>query len=347
MGIERLLGATLGLATPALVVDLVAADGNIAAADVRLRPHFKAHKCPELMRRQLAGGDCTGVTCATAWEAEVVARAGLHDDILVANEVADPGGLESLRRAAESARVTVAIDSPRHVALLAGLELSVLIEINVGQDRCGLDPADEDAIVALAALVHDTPGLRFRGLQGYEGHAVLLPERPSREEQVQRAATALNRLRTVVDCELVSGGGTGTFDLSTHLDEIQAGSYVLMDASYGKLDLPFALALACRTTIVSRNGTRAVCDAGLKALSAEYGLPAAVDPEIEVIGLADEHATLTVPVDSPLRVGDAILLIPAHVDPTVNLHAALHAVEADGTVQRWPVQAARTAAPAP
>ena len=119
-----------------------------------------------------------------------------------------------------------------------------------------------------------------------------MPERPSREEQVERAATILNRLRSVLDCELVSGGGTGTYDLSTHLDEIQAGSYVLMDASYDKLGLPFALALACRTTIVSRNGTRAVCDAGLKALSAEYGLPRAVDAGIEVVGLADEHSTL-------------------------------------------------------
>jgi D-serine deaminase-like pyridoxal phosphate-dependent protein len=337
MGLERVLEATAGLATPALVVDLAAADANIAAANVRLRPHFKAHKTPELMRRQLAGGECSGVTCATAWEAEVAARAGLHEDILVANEVADPGGLESLRRATQLARITVAIDSPRHLELLQEIDCEVLIEINVGQDRCGLDPAGEAAIVALA----ERAGARFRGLQGYEGHAVLLPERPSREEQVERAATILTRLRSLLDCELVSGGGTGTYDLSTHLDEIQAGSYVLMDASYDKLDLPFGLALACRTTIVSRNGTRAVCDAGLKALSAEYGLPRAVDPGVEAVGLADEHSTLELAPDSPLEVGDAILLIPAHVDPTVNLHAALHAVEADGTVHRWTVEARR------
>jgi D-serine deaminase-like pyridoxal phosphate-dependent protein len=343
MSVDRLLSSTAGLATPALVVALEVADRNIAAADVRLRPHFKAHKCPELMRRQLAGGDTTGVTCATAFEAEVAAKAGLHEDILVANEVADPGGLASLRRASERARITVAIDSPRHLELLEGIDCRVLIEINVGQDRCGLDPADEAAIVALA----ERAGARFRGLQGYEGHAVLLPQRPSREAQVERAATILNRLRGLLECELVSGGGTGTFDLSTHLDEIQAGSYVLMDASYDELDLPFGLALACRTTIVSRNGTRAVCDAGLKALSAEYGLPRAVDPSIEPIGLADEHTTLELDPDSDLRVGDAILLIPAHVDPTVNLHAALHAVHADGTVERWPVEAARTASPEP
>jgi D-serine deaminase-like pyridoxal phosphate-dependent protein len=350
MGLERLLAATDDVATPALVVDVAAVDRNIARASAyfsehatRLRPHFKAHKCTELMRRQLAGGDCAGVTCATAWEAEVIARAGVHDDILVANEVADRGGLASLAAAASNATVTVAVDSPRHVELLAGLELGVLIEIDVGQRRCGLDPGDEDAILALARLVEQTPGLRFRGLQGYEGHAVLLTDRAARAEQVDRAAAILRRLRSLLECEIVSGGGTGTFDLSSEagaLDEIQAGSYVLMDASYDKLDLPFELALACRATVVSRNGTRAVVDAGLKALSAEYGVPRALDPGIEVLGLADEHATLRVPAEHPLAVGEAILLIPAHVDPTVNLHAALYAVGEAG-VERWAVDARR------
>ena len=136
----------------------------------------------------------------------------------------------------------------------------------------------------------------------------------------------------------------GTFDLSTEagaLDEIQAGSYVLMDASYDKLDLPFELALSCRATVVSRNGTRAVVDAGLKALSAEYGLPRALDPAIEVVGLADEHATLR--VDAGQRAGGrrGDPADPAHIDPTVNLHGALHAVAEDGSVQRWAVDARR------
>jgi D-serine deaminase-like pyridoxal phosphate-dependent protein len=351
MGLERLLAATHDVATPALVVDVSAVERNIARASAyfserptRLRPHFKAHKCSELMRRQVAGGDCAGVTCATAWEAEVIARERVHDDILVANEVADRAGIASLAAAAATATVTVAVDSPRHVEMLAGLELGVLIEVDVGQRRCGLDPDDEDAVLALARMVEATPGLRFRGLQGYEGHAVLLSDRAARAEQVDRAATILRRLASLLPCEIVSGGGTGTFDLSTDagaLDEIQAGSYVLMDASYDKLDLPFELALACRATVVSRNGTRAVVDAGLKALSAEYGLPRALDPAIEVLGLADEHATLRVAAGSPLAVGEAILLIPAHVDPTVNLHAALHAVGEHGGVDRWAVDARR------
>jgi D-serine deaminase-like pyridoxal phosphate-dependent protein len=323
-------------------------DPNLARAPAsfsehapRLRPHFKAHKSTALMRRQLAGGDCAGVTCATAWEAEVIARAGVHDDILVANEVADRGGLASLAAAASSATVTVAVDSPRHVELLAGLELGVLIEIDVGQRRCGLDPGDEDAILALARLVEQTPGLRFRGLQGYEGHAVLLTDRAARAEQVDRAAAILRRLRSLLECEIVSGGGTGTFDLSSEagaLDEIQAGSYVLMDASYDKLDLPFELALACRATVVSRNGTRAVVDAGLKALSQDMGDAVVADGGWTYSHAGDEHGILH-PADggSALAVGDRVSLIPSHCDTTVNLHDRLYAHRAGAVEEVWPV----------
>jgi len=333
MALERLISSTAGLATPALVVDAAAADRNIAAADVRLRPHFKAHKRPQLMRRQLAGGDCTGVTCATAWEAEVAARAGLHDDILVANEVADPGGLESLRRAAAHARITVAIDSPRHVALLRGIECAVLIEIDVGQQRCGRDPADEAAIVALAERVQATPGLTFRGLQGYEGHAVLLPERPSREEQVARAAAILNRLRTVLDCELVSGGGTGTYDLSTHLDEIQAGSYVLMDTAYGKLALPFVQALWVWSTVISVAPAYAVADCGLKSLGMDHGNPTVTGGSVWFC--SDEHTTFG--PEQPLAVGDRVRVAPAHIDPTIAYHERMYLVAGEDVLETWPV----------
>lgn len=350
MDVDRLLEATAEIATPALVVDAAAAERNIERASAyfadrrpRLRPHFKAHKCLELLRRQLAPGDCAGVTCATAWEAEVVARSGLHDDVLVANEVVNPAALDALRRATDAAWVTVAVDSPKHVELLDGIECGVLIEVDVGHHRSGLDPSDEDAIVALAELVAGTPGLTLRGIQAYEGHAVLQPERAARVERVESAAAILNHLRTVIDCEIVTGGGTGTFDLNDHLDEVQAGSYVLMDVAYDQLDLPFELGLACRATIVSRNGTRAVCDAGLKAMCGEEGLPRALDPTVTVRGLADEHATLILTPDSPLQVGDPLLLVPGHIDPTINLHAALHAVEGDGTLLRWPVDASRIA----
>jgi D-serine deaminase-like pyridoxal phosphate-dependent protein len=339
-------------ATPALIVDVAAIERNVArAADsgVRVRPHFKAHKCTTLLRRQLEGPNARGVTCATAHEADVVTAAGF-DDVLVANEVADPAGLAALARAASRARVTVCADDPAHVALLAGAGFrgDVLVEVDVGQGRCGLPPGDP-GIVALARAIDAADGLRFGGIQGYEGHAVLLPETADREAAVRRAAEILRAERARLEeaglpCPLVSGGGTGTLHLAAAagaLDEVQAGSYVLMDASYDRLGLGFEQALWCRTTVVSRRGERVVLDAGLKALSAEYGMPGGTEPGLEVHALADEHATATVPASSTLAVGDTTLLVPAHVDPTVNLHAALHATLPDGTVETWPVDGRR------
>jgi D-serine deaminase-like pyridoxal phosphate-dependent protein len=357
-----LLAATAPVPTPALVVDLGAARRNAARAVAaldgarpRLRPHFKAHKCTRLLALQLAAGDCAGVTCATAHEAAVVAAAGVSDDVLVANEVADAAGLAALGRAARQARVTACADDPRHVELLAataaaaGVAFDVLVEVDVGQRRCGVAPGT-GAALALARLVAAAPGLAFRGLQGYEGHAVLLTDRAKRAGHVTAAAALLAAERAELEgaglpCRVVSGGGTGTLDLAAEagvLDEVQAGSYVLMDASYGRLGLGFEQALHCRATVVSRRGDRAVLDAGLKALSAEYGMPSDAAGGLEVTALADEHATATVMGAGPApEVGEAVLLVPAHVDPTVNLHGTLHVVGEDGGVEAWPVDGRR------
>lgn len=340
------------LPSPALLVDVAAADRNVARAaeaGIRVRPHFKAHKCTTLLRRQLAAANAEGVTCATAHEAGVLTAADFGD-VLVANEVADPVGLAALARAAARGRVTVCVDDQAHVELLvaAGFRGEVLVEVDVGQGRCGLAPGDPE-IVALARTIAATEELRLRGLQGYEGHAVLLADAAAREAQVARAAgilaTERRRLAEAgLTCELVTGGGTGTLHLAATagaLDEVQAGSYVLMDASYDRLGLGFEQSLWCHTTVLSRRGTRIVLDAGLKALSAEYGMPRGTEAGIEVVSLADEHATATVPAASALAVGDTTRLVPAHVDPTVNLHAVLYAMLPDGTVEPWPVDGRR------
>jgi D-threonine aldolase len=345
VSLEALLAADVP--TPALVVDRAALHRNLAAPTlpegVRLRPHFKAHKCTALIARQLKAVPCAGVTCATAWEAEVVAEALPGTDVLIANEVAEPHALKALARAAPHARVTTCVDSERHLELLEGVDVDVLVEVDVGQRRCGVAPGS-GAAVALARRA----GSRFRGLQGYEGHAVLLPAESERAGHVRYASDALKAERAELEaagftCEIISGGGTGTYRLSAEagaLNEIQAGSYALMDASYAKLGLPFEQALFCRATVVSRHGTRVVFDAGLKALSAEYGMPGAAG-ELTVVSLADEHAVATVPEDSPLRVGDPALLIPAHVDPTVNLHPWLQVVDDSGAVEAWAVDGRR------
>jgi D-threonine aldolase len=319
--------------TPALVVDVAAADRNIArVAHLPVRPHLKAHKCTTLLRRQLTGH---GVTCATAFEALVLARAGF-DDVLLANEVASPAARALLAEAAALTRLTVCADDRAHVELLRGLPVEALVEVDVGQGRCGVAPGDA---VALAREVVEA-GLRLRGLQGYEGHAQLDPSREARAAAVARTTAVLTGERDALraaglPCELLTGGGTGTLDLHTALDDLQAGSYVLGDATYGALRLGFEQALHLRTTVLHRRGDHVVLDAGWKAASAEYGLPRA--PGLTVTGLSDEHATARLDGTRELQVGDLVDLVPAHVDPTVALHPVLHTT----TGAAWPVDARR------
>jgi D-serine deaminase-like pyridoxal phosphate-dependent protein len=353
------------LPTPCLVVDLAACERNIERAaqhfhgtKAKLRPHFKAHKCVELMRRQLAAGSCVGATCATAAEAEVLAEHGF-DDILLANQVVHRAGLASIARAAVRSRITVAVDDPVQVERLASeaeraaVEFEVLIEIDVGMSRCGIAPGGAQ-LPRLADAIAAKGRLSLRGLQGYEGHAVLLPKREERREHVRRAAELLSRERDrLLDlghpCSTISGGGTGTYDLATDegvLDEIQAGSYALMDASYGSLDLPFENALFAVATLISHpRQDIATVNAGLKALSAEYGMPMAMSEGLAVLRLADEHAVMSVAPDLTLTIGDQIYLVPGHIDPTINLHDVLFAWdERDSTIEVWTVEGRRVEA---
>ena len=348
------------LPTPCLLVDLRAADRNISAAArllrgtrVSLRPHFKAHKCTQLLRRQLQAEGCFGATCQTAGEAECLSEAGFAD-ILVANVIADQSSLAQLGRAAQSARITVAADCLAHVNLLqqaaaaTDVTFDVLVELDVGLGRCGL-PLGSPDLVPLAAVIGRAPRLTFRGIQAYAGHAVLREGRELRRtlsQQVElHVAAELDRLtRAGLSCPVVTGGGTGTLQIlgeSEVFTEAQAGSYVLLDAAYHQLGLPFEPALFCVTTVIScREGETAVTDAGLKALSADHGLPIAVNNDARVLRLSDEHALLAIAADSNIAVGDKVILIPSHVDPTVNLHDMLHVFDGE-QLARWPVDGRR------
>jgi D-serine deaminase-like pyridoxal phosphate-dependent protein len=344
--------------TPALVVDLPAMERNIARmarffaeGTCRLRPHFKAHKTPEIARRQLAAGSVTGLTCATVSEAEVAAA--LCDDLLIANEIVT---LDKCRRAAALAgtrTVTVAADSDAGLARLAvaareaGVTLGVLVDVNVGQDRCGVSPGQEALALARRAATAD--GLRLRGVMGYEGHLQPIADRGEREARARQAMEALvataHLLReNGLPCDIVSAGGTGTYDISGRVPgvtEIQAGSYVLMDADYGRLGLPFEQALFVLGTVVSRPSPgRCVADCGHKACSKDHGNPAVEGFEgAAVRALNDEHAVIGVPPGSTIAVGDRIRLRPSHIDPTINLHDVLYALDGDLVVGVWPVSA--------
>lgn len=343
------------LSTPALIVDVGALDRNIrrmaeffAAETCKLRPHVKAHKTPEIARRQLAAGSCRGLTCATVGEAEAVAHLGA--DLLIANEIVESAKCDRIAALARTVPVTVAVDSGLGVEALAaaarraGVNIGVLIDLDVGQGRCGVVPGQE--ALTLAHLAAEAPGLDLRGVMGYEGHVQPIRQREEREEQARAAmrvlvATAELLLRAGLPCEVVSGGGTGTYDISGQVDgvtEIQAGSYALMDTDYRDTGVPFEQAFWVLGTVVSRSAGRCVVDAGHKSMTKDHGLPS-VDgiAGAAVTALNDEHAVIALPSDAAVRLGDRVRMIPSHTDPTVNLHDVFHAIEGARVVDTWPI----------
>jgi D-serine deaminase-like pyridoxal phosphate-dependent protein len=313
------------LSTPALVVDTVAFTANLdtmtaALPGRRLRPHVKAHKCTALAREQQRRGHAH-FTCATPNEMVGMARAGLGDDLLLANECVDPVRLQAL--AATGARVTVAVDSEATVdaAAAAGIR-EVLVDVNVYMPRCGCFPADAPRLADRARAA----GLDVRGVMGYEGHAVLLPDRTQRAAKTTQAMERLREVAKEVGGPVVSAGGTGTYDLNEVATEIQAGSYALMDGDYGKLGLPFTRALAIGATVIHAGAKWSVADCGLKALGMDHGNPTIDDAD--VLYCSDEHITF-VP-HAPVRVGERVLVWPAHIDPTVAYHERLHLTDGPG-----------------
>ncbi len=329
------------LVTPALLVDAGALDHNLATMAAalpgsRLRPHVKAHKSTALARRQAEAGH-PGFTCATPREVRGMVEAGLGDDLLLANEVVDLELLSHLGTLARSgARITVAVDSEETIAAAAEARIpEVLIDVNVGLPRCGCAP---EAAGRLAETARRR-GLAVRGVMGYEGHAVGLEDRGTRTETVEASMELLSAAHREVGGEVVSAGGTGSYDINTVATEIQAGSYVLMDTAYAKLALPFRNALSILATVVSVSaGGWAVADAGLKALGMDHGNPSIEG--MEVWYCSDEHVCFAPPAGSeePLpRVGDRISILPAHIDPTVAYHEKMHLVSGDTVLETWPV----------
>jgi len=317
------------LPTPALLVEAAALDHNLRAMaqalpGPRLRPHVKAHKCTALAKRQASLGS-TGFTCATIREVEGMAAAGLGADLLLANEVLDARRLGSL-----DARVSVAVDSPETVAAAAaGGVREVLVDVNVGLPRCGCAPEAAGRLADLARKAR----LSVRGVMGYEGHAMLQGDRAERAALVAEAMERLRAAHADVGGEVISAGGTGTFDLNAVASEIQAGSYALMDTAYAKLGLPFRQALGLLARVISVSPGFAVADCGLKALGMDHGAPS-IDAA-RVLFCSDEH--LTFAPETRVRVGDFVRVWPAHVDPTVAYHERLQLVSGDEVLDTWAV----------
>ena len=342
--------------TPALLLDLDKAKRNIAtmAAKFRelpaeLRPHIKVHKSPQLARLEVESG-AVGVACATAWEALVMAQAGIGD-VLIANQVVHPDKLRAVTDAARLARLTIAVDDPRNVdqlsaaAIEAGVDLELLIEIDVGMGRCGVRTKEQ--ALAVAEHAAGKPGLRLRGMQGYEGHCMLEPDQDVRYREAH-AANA--KLVEAVDflaeygfpSDDVSAGGTGTYFITganPRITEVQAGSYTLMDCFHGQL-VPggFEVALTVLGTVISRQGNTVVLDSGRKSVGIDFVLPPlAAYPEGQIRYYAEEHALFDFPGPPPLDLGDSAEILAGYGPTTVNLYDVFHVVENDVVTDIWPV----------
>ena len=343
------------LVTPALILDLDVARRNIQfmaerlrGMKARLRPHVKVQKSAELARMQVDAG-AIGVCTATVWEAIEMRQSGIAD-VLIANQV---GGREKIRALAEAARrggLTVAVDDAgnaqdlSNAAVAAGSRLDVLIEIDLGMGRGGV--RSPQAAVELAQTLARLPGLRFRGVQGYEGHCMLEPDRAVRMAKCHAALDYIGSIVTQLKeagfpCEVVSAGGTGTYDITgndSRVTEIQAGSYVFMDNFHGNLVPGFSRSLTVLGTVVIHHGETIVLDSGRKSIGIDFVLPSLVDyPFYKARFFAEEHALFDIDERCPLKLGDATELTPGYAPTTVNLYDAYHVVENGVVVDIWPV----------
>ncbi len=318
------------LATPALLVDDGALATNIARMTetrpgASLRPHVKAFKSTALARRLVEAGHEL-FCCATIAEMEGMAAAGLGHDLLLANEVLDARRLGAL---VDVARITVAVDSDITLeAAVNGGVKEVLIDVNVGLPRCGCEVADAGRLADAAR----TKGLNVRGVMGYEGHLMDWTDRDKQRAGVAASMDLLLEAHRLVGGDIISAGGTGTFDINEAASEIQAGSYLLMDTHYAKVGLPFrrAMSVLCRVISVNSTGNYVVVDGGLKALGMDHGNPT-VDGAT-VFFCSDEHTTLVPDEGSTWAAGDLVRLWPAHVDPTVAKHERMHVVDGDRVI---------------
>jgi len=349
--------------TPALILDLDAFEANLKRlADavrgrVRVRAHAKTHKCPEIGRRQVAAG-AVGVCCQKVSEAEAMVEGGIGD-VLVSNEVVGAGKLERLAALAGRARLGVCVDDAGNVRDLdaamrrSGARIDAYIELEVGMQRCGVAPGEP--AVALAKVIAACPNLRFAGIHAYHGRAQHIRSAQERRAVIANSFRHVKNTKALLDaagiaCPIVTGAGSGTFMFEVELgawDEIQPGSYVFMDADYARNEwappMPrFEHSLFVLATVMSRPEPRtAIVDAGLKASSVDSGMPGVWQrPGLSYTRASDEHGWVEIgPGAAAPALGDKLLLVPGHCDPTVNLYDWYVCVRKGVVEALWPITA--------
>jgi D-serine deaminase-like pyridoxal phosphate-dependent protein len=351
--------------TPALLLDLDAFERNLAALDrtlqgtsVRVRPHAKSHKCPEIAVRQIARG-AVGVCCQKVSEAQALVRGGVKD-VLIANEVIGAPKLARLAELAWQARVGVCVDDSNNVndlseaASRAAVQLDVYVEVDVGARRCGVAPGEP--VLHLAQAIARASSLRFAGLHAYHGAAQHLRTPQERRDAISQAVSAVKATVELLRANgiavpVVTGAGTGTYLLeaaSGVYNEIQPGSYVFMDADYarnlgddGQPIHEFEQSLFILATVMSHPvPERAVVDVGLKAHSVDSGMPGVVGvPGAEYVRASDEHGVIALRGPGRIALGQKLRLIPGHCDPTVNLYDWLVCYRGERVEAIWPITA--------
>lgn len=350
--------------TPSLIIDLDAFERNlkrlsdtVAGTSVNLTPHAKTHKCPIIALCQIDYG-AIRVCCQKVGEAEAMVYGGVRD-IFVSNEIVAPSKLERLAALARLANIAVCTDNPMNIENLSDIaqsydvELSVLVELNVGMNRCGVETGDE--VVTLARQISKSPGLRFAGLQAYHGAAQHLPTFKQRKEAIHSSVEKVKHVKNLLEeeglpCQRIAGAGTGTYRLnykSGVYTELQPGSYIFMDVEYGmirgedgELFHEFENSLFIYSQVMSISSKdHIVVDAGLKAFTTEKGMPIVYGiPDVEFLRASDEHGVIKIKNSSyTFRLGKKIKLIPPHCDPTVNLHNWYVVIRENRVEALWPI----------
>lgn len=342
------------LQTPALIVDLSLMRQNIATMmaalegqTAKLRPHTKVQKSPDIARIQIEAG-ATGVTVATVWEAAAMAAAGV-DSVLIANQVIGREKIRAATALATHTDLTLVVDDPRNIADLAGAataagaRVGILVDLDVGMARCGARSPEQ--ALDLARRVEAAPGLELRGVQAYEGHCMLEPDRDTRirlaTEAMAYAASVKELLRSDgLAADVLSAGGTGTYNITGRnpaVTELQAGSYVFMDAFHGNMVPGFEVSLTVLTSVMARHGDTVIFDAGRKSIGIDFVSPPIQGYAYQARYYAEEHALFDTDPGFRAEPGDRMRLICGYAPTTVNLHDVMFAVEGDHVVDAWAV----------
>lgn len=346
------------LETPVLVADLTLIEKNmetmnrvLSGSPLRLRPHFKSHKCAALAHKQIEKG-AVGITCAKLSEAEDLCDSGI-ENILIANQIVDPAKIRRLAELAGKCRLTVCADDAENLRALsraaenAGTLIHILVEYEIGMCRCGV--TDRETYVKLAKLAEKLPGLSYEGIQAYAGHVSHMLTNEERKSYTDKNGEILRSLiryltENGIAVHTVSGGSTGTAVLKAAqglYTELQAGSYFFMDVTYGKLDIPFENSLFLLASVCSKRDGLTVLDAGVKSLGMDQGDPVCLTMDGTVVECVrmevnEEHLKLFGP-KKDLAPGEKVLLIPGHCCSTVNLHEKLYLFRGGKIVDRLPI----------